>query len=163
MFSHLTTRLAAGPTLLALAVGVMSAYPGTVSAVGGRVETAAGCARQFDRAVRAYVETTERRDLAGFLALLHPDVTVVFAGDGEVLDGKAATTEFLRDFFADPSWAQSFSVAKRTVAGCRTGFVLFDSVFTQGDARVPLLIGVSFTYRHGRWLVVQNQDSDGRV
>ncbi|MGC4894635.1 nuclear transport factor 2 family protein [Micromonospora sp. DT31] len=124
-----------------------------------------GCQATFDRAVQAYVDTMVRRDLTGFAALLHPDVTVVFASDGQVLDGKRETVDWLAGFFADPSWTQSFTVAKRTVSGCRSGFVLFDSVYAEpgGNVRVPLLIGVSFTHEHGRWLVVQNQDSVGRI
>ncbi|MGC5306668.1 nuclear transport factor 2 family protein [Micromonospora zamorensis] len=166
-------RLGRTIALVGLTAGLLAAAPAAVSAaIAGPADTTtgdavatSGCERAFDRAVRAYVETTARRDLDGFAALLHPDVTSVFASDGEVLDGKRATVDWLRGFFADDSWTQSFSVAKQTVVGCRTGFVLFDSVYAvpATGTRVPLLIGVSYTYQHGRWLVLQNQDSVGRV
>ncbi|MGW3891976.1 nuclear transport factor 2 family protein [Micromonospora chokoriensis] len=165
-------RLGRTLALLGLTAGLLAAAPAAgLAATPGLADTttgdaaARGCERAFDRAVRAYVETTERRDLDGFAALLHPDVTSVFASDGEVLDGKRATVDWLRGFFADDSWTQSFSVAKQTVVGCRTGFVLFDSVYAvpATGTRVPLLIGVSYTYQHGRWLVLQNQDSVGRM
>ncbi|MFG3697631.1 nuclear transport factor 2 family protein [Micromonospora sp. NPDC047620] len=164
-------RLGRTLALVGLAAGLLAAVPAAVSAApddataGDGDASAHGCERAFDRAVQAYVDTTARRDLDGFAALLHPDVTSVFASDGEVLDGKQATVDWLRGFFADDSWTQSFSVAKRTVVGCRTGFVLFDSVYAvpATGTRVPLLIGVSFTYEHGRWLVLQNQDSVGRI
>ncbi|MGI5525715.1 nuclear transport factor 2 family protein [Micromonospora sp. CA-259024] len=170
-------RLGRTIALVGLTAGLLAVAPAAVSAaVPGPTDTttddtttgdaaARGCARAFDRAVQAYVETTARRDLDGFAALLHPDVTSVFASDGEVLDGKRATVDWLRGFFADDSWTQSFSVAKQTVVGCRTGFVLFDSVYAvpATGTRVPLLIGVSYTYQHGRWLVLQNQDSVGRI
>ena len=121
-----------------------------------------GCARQFDRAVRSYVNTTQNRDAEGFNALLHRDVTVVFANGG-VLDGKTETANFIHGFFADPGWTQSFNELKRHVSGCDAGFVLFDSVYSvPAEHRVsPLVIGVTFTYQHGRWRVLHNQDSTG--
>jgi hypothetical protein len=120
------------------------------------------CARQFDRAVRAYVTTTDRRDAPGFNALLHPDVTIIFANGG-VLSGKPDSAAFIDDFFADPGWTQTFTELRRRVEGCRTGFVLFDSVYSvpAEDRASPLVIGVTFTYAHGRWLVLHNQDSTG--
>lgn len=142
------------------------------SAVGTRTVAAAPravghesrgrCSRTFNRAVRAYVETARQRDSAGFNRLLHPDVTIIFA-NGSLLSGKHDSAAFIRDFFADPGWSQSFSVLDREVEGCRTGFVLFDSVYRvpAQHRESPLVIGVTFTRQHGRWLVLHNQDSTG--
>jgi hypothetical protein len=119
------------------------------------------CARQFDQTVQRYISTTQARDVRGFASVLDRDVVVVFR-TGDVLYGKRETMTFIRDFFADPGWTQTFRVITRTVKGCRTGFVLFDSVYTaEGAAPLPLVIGVSFAYRAGRWLAVHNQDSQG--
>ena len=120
------------------------------------------CARQFDRAVDAYVRTTKRRDAAGFNALLDRDVTIILANGG-VVSGMPAVAAWIRDFFADPGWTQTFAELDRHVLGCQTGFVLFDSVYSvPADNRVsPLVIGVTFSYRHGQWLVLHNQDSTG--
>ena len=120
------------------------------------------CAAQFDHAVRAYVTTTQTRNAPGFNALLDQDATVVFANGG-VLAGKKQVAAFITDFFADPGWTQTFTKLHQHVEGCRTGFVLFDSVYSvPTDHRVsPLVIGVTFTYRNGRWLVLHNQDSTG--
>ncbi|MER7334881.1 MULTISPECIES: hypothetical protein [unclassified Micromonospora] len=74
-------RLGHTLALLGLAAGLLAAAPGAGSAApddataGGGDATAHGCERAFDRAVQAYVDTTVRRDLDGFAALLHPDVT----------------------------------------------------------------------------------------
>jgi hypothetical protein len=121
-----------------------------------------GCLARFGTAVRAYVSTTDRRDARGFNALLDPDATVVFA-NGSVLYGRAQVADFITGFFADPGWTQTFTELTRHVEGCRSGFVLFDSVYSvPADNRVsPLVIGVTFTYDHGRWLVLHNQDSTG--
>lgn len=120
------------------------------------------CATEFNTAVRAYVKTTQTRNAPGFNALLDQDATVIFANGG-VLSGKMEVTAFITDFFADPGWTQTFTKLRQHVEGCRTGFVLFDSVYSvPADHRVsPLVIGVTFTYRNGRWLVLHNQDSTG--
>ncbi|MFC0003050.1 hypothetical protein [Micromonospora siamensis] len=41
--------------------------------------------------------------------------------------------------------------------------MLFDSVYRvpAQDRMSPLVIGVTFSYEHGRWLVLHNQDSNG--
>lgn len=149
--------------MAAALIGLGVAAPASAGVVAGESPSPQQvCARQFDRAVRAYVRTTDRRDAPGFNALLHPDVTIVFANGG-VISGKPDSAAFIRDFFADPGWTQTFTELRRTVQGCRTGFVLFDSVYSvPAQNRVsPLVIGVTFTYAHGGWLVLHNQDSTG--
>jgi hypothetical protein len=127
---------------------------------GGSDEPRA-CARQFDETVQRYVSTTQARDVRGFASVLDRRVVVVFR-PGDVLYGKRETMAFIRDFFADPTWTQTFRVITRTVDDCRTGFVLFDSVYSApGSDPLALVIGVSFAHRGGRWLAVHNQDSQG--
>ena len=125
-------------------------------------DSRASCEARFDRAVRAYTDTTHQRDVEGWGSLLHPDVTVVFAG-GDVLYGKQQTMEWARGFFVDPAWTQTFEERTRVVEGCRSGFVLFDSEYTPepGADPKPLVIGITFTFDRGRWLVLHNQDSNG--
>jgi uncharacterized protein (TIGR02246 family) len=117
-----------------------------------------GCEREFRSAVQAYVRTTDRRDADAFGALLHRDFTGIFP-DGEVLAGKDEGLAFFREFFADPSWTQTFTPLRTTVQGCGTGFVLFDSVYEQPGARVHMVIGLSWTRERGRWLVVHDQNT----
>ena len=119
-----------------------------------------GCERDFDRAVAAYVETTDERDVDGFAALLHDDVTAIFANGG-VLYGKDQTMGFIEPFFETPGWTQTFTELTRHVEGCKSGFVLFDSAYTEAGTEVPMVIGLTFTRERGRWLVLQNQDSTG--
>ena len=120
------------------------------------------CAKAFDRAVDAYVQTTHDRDADGFAAVLHEDVTAIFATGG-VLYGKAQTMDFIEQFFAAPDWTQTFDELTREVRGCSTGFVLWDSVYTPspGADPEPLVIGVTFVFERGRWLALHNQDSTG--
>lgn len=142
---------------LLAAVIVLAAAPSAAA----RSHDHRACARQFDKTVQQYIDTTHARGARGFGRLLHPRIVVVFR-PGDVLYGKRDTMAFIRDFFADPNWTQTFRVVTTSVEGCKTAFVLFDSVYTEtGQAPLPLTIGVSFTRHHGRWLAIHNQDSSG--
>ncbi|MFC7485439.1 YybH family protein [Knoellia sp. CPCC 206453] len=144
-----------GATALTLVTGAGVAHAGGKST---------GCGAAFNQAVQAYRQTTFAKDAAGFNALLAEDVTAIFA-NGSTLYGKDETAAFITDFFADPEWTQTLDVVRETRQGCQSGFVLFDSVYTPSPeaAPVPLAIGVTFVHTGGRWLVIQNQDSDGPV
>jgi hypothetical protein len=165
-----TRRLVGGAVLAVAVMGsattAIAAPPALQPAVSADSGSASGadrgCSRQFDTAVGQYVETTDRRDARGFNALLDRDVTIMFANGG-VLYGKAQSANFITSFFADPGWTQTFRELTRHVEGCRTGFVLFDSVYSvpAQNRVVPLVIGVTFTRDHGHWLVLHNQDSNG--
>ncbi|MPZ25765.1 MAG: DUF4440 domain-containing protein [Micromonosporaceae bacterium] len=114
------------------------------------------CARRFDQAVQAYRDTFPARDLAGLGQLMHDEITVVLAS-GAVFQGRDAAVAALGPFFADPSWTQTFDEVTRTVHGCQTGFVLFDSVLTFPSAAQHTLIGLTFTLQHGQWLILHDQ------
>jgi uncharacterized protein (TIGR02246 family) len=156
-------------TLLRTAVSLVALTAAAAVPAGAMGAEASGksgnqhsCAAGFDRAVRTYVDSTTNRDAKQFASVLHPDVTAIFA-DGEVLYGKERTMGFIEPFFASPGWTQTFEELTREVRGCRTAFVLFDSVFTPSpdDETINFVIGVTFTHENGRWLALQNQDSDG--
>lgn len=118
-----------------------------------------GCARRFDATIDLYVGSHPIRDVDMLAETLHDAWTVVFP-DGELLLGKAAGLAWVREeFFSDPAWTQSFTEIRRVVRGCRTGFILFDSIYEQPGYRTNLLIGLSLTYEKGRWLIIQDQNT----
>lgn len=152
----LRMRVAAAGLALAAAAGI------TVTAVTAAAAThpGHGCARQFDAAVQTYLRTTDQRDARGFNALLHRDVTGVLPG-GAVFSGRSEMAAFIDGFFARTDWTQTFTEARRT-AGCETGFVLFESVYAEPAAGYtqPLMIGLTWTREHGRWLVLADQNTE---
>lgn len=156
-----TMRIA---TLATTALGALVVGLGAPAVTAAQSAPHQVCRATFADAVEDYRQTTFDKDADGFNALLHPDVTAIFA-DGSTLLGKGATAGFIDAFFADPEWAQTLDVVRTKVDGCRAGFVLFDSVYKPSPAAadVPLAIGVTFTFAQGEWLVLHNQDSDGPV
>ena len=167
--SRMRTATLATTLLAALAVGVGA--PALTSAQTNAAQSRSShngwgnhCQRSFAHAVQDYRETTFDKDADGFNDLLHRDVSAIFA-DGSTLLGKQATAGFIDSFFADDEWTQTLDVVHTEVDDCRSGFVLFDSVYTPSPttAGVALAIGVTFTFESGEWKVLHNQDSDGPV
>lgn len=155
--------------VLGLAVATLAAMPsaaaaaetadaaGSEPATGDPQWTSRFCEHRFDRATRTYRETFPARDLATLGDLLHEQVTVVLA-DGTVVLGRDRAIDALTPFFEDPRWTQTFDEVTRVVNRCRSGFILFDSVlsFPSGFTR-HTLIGLTFTFEHGRWLILHDQ------
>jgi uncharacterized protein (TIGR02246 family) len=156
----MTLRHQAGAAVLAAAALVVLG-PAASAAPSAPSQGAPGCGRQLDHAVHRYVATTGDRDAAGFNALLHRDVTGTLPG-GTVFAGKAEMAGFIDGFFARTDWTQSFQLTRRTVSGCSTAYVLFDSVYAEPAAgfRQELAIGLTWTREHGRWLVLADQNTE---
>jgi hypothetical protein len=146
--------------LVAPAVLVTAMLSGAAGqASSEQASDAAGCEHSFDVAIGKYVGAHPTRDVDQLASVLHDDWTVIFP-DGELLIGKEEGLDWVRnEFFNDPSWTQSFDEIRRVVRGCKTGFVLFDSIYEQPGYRTHLLIGLSLTYEQGRWLVIQDQNT----
>ena len=142
-------RIATLSTTLLAAVAVGAGAPAASSA---NTSPNSHCTTSFDDAVEEYRQTTFEKDADGFNALLHPDVTAIFA-DGSTLLGKDATAGFIDGFFTDEEWTRTLDVVVTEVEGCRSGFVLFDSVYTPSPSptadSVPLAIGLTFTFERG--------------
>jgi len=146
--------LAAGLALVAIAAGTPAA------ASPAATHPAAGCGRQFDAAVQTYLRTTDDRDADGFNALLHRDITGVLPG-GTVFNGRDEMAAFIDRFFARTDWTQTFDL-KRGNSTCERGYVLFESVYAEPAAGFSqtLMIGVTWTREHGRWLVLADQNTE---
>jgi uncharacterized protein (TIGR02246 family) len=143
-----------------VAIGLALAAVGGGTAAATASPSGTGCARSFDAAVRAYVHTTDERDARGFTALLHRDVTGVLPG-GAVFSGKAEMASFIDGFFARTDWTQTFAEQRRS-ADCDTGYVLYESVYAEPAAGFSqtLMIGITWTREHGRWLVLADQNTE---
>lgn len=118
-----------------------------------------GSDERFDAVLAQYLDATAGRDLARLAEVLHPRFIGIFP-DGEVLDGRTAALAWFGDFFADPSWIQTFTERHRVFSGLAS-FVLFDSEFVVPSTgyRSHLVIGLSFTYERGRWMLLADQNT----
>jgi uncharacterized protein (TIGR02246 family) len=142
-----------------IAVSVVAlVLAGTGSATAVPQSSQGDC--RFGAAVQTYLRTTDQRDARGFNKLLHREVTGVLPG-GIVFNGRTEMAEFIDAFFARTDWTQTFDLKRRT-ADCETGYVLFESVYAEPAAGYSqtLMIGLTWTREHGRWLVLADQNTE---
>jgi len=147
--------------MIAVGLALVAVGGATAGSASAASHPGNGCGRQFDSAVSSYLRTTDARDARGFNALLHRDVVGVLPG-GTVFDGKAAMAGFITSFFARTDWTQSFDLKRKVVADCESGYVLFESVYAEPAAGYSqkLMIGITWTREHGRWLVLADQNTE---
>jgi ketosteroid isomerase-like protein len=111
-------------------------------------------------AIGRHLDTIAGRDLDGYTATLHDDVVVILP-TGTTLVGKAAVTDFHRDFFADPDWAQDFTERSTTV-GEHVARALFEADYRDVDQdgepiRKRFLVAFVFARIGAEWLLLHDQ------
>lgn len=145
-------------TFLALgliAVGAGAADNGSTTEQLDAPAVAAGCARQFERAQRVDMESFRDYDAQTFRAGHVSDTVTVFAS-GAVRYGIDAVMEALRPHFESREAVWAWTEKYRVVDGCRTAFILYETTYDipSNGYHQRALTGVSYTYRHGKWLAV---------
>ena len=116
----------------------------------------------FTTAVEAHLATVERRDIAGFAATVHPDVTVVLPA-GRILTGRDQVTEYHRGWFADPDWRMDTTEERIHVAG-GTGLALYTVDYHDIDAdgaptELRYRLSLVFTRGERGWLLLHDQNT----
>jgi len=145
-------RLCATAAAIAMAFGSMSVVAAPDDAV------AAGCARQFDLAQRADMESFRDFDVETFRAVHHPQAVTVFAS-GAVRYGIDAIMATLASHFANRQAVWAWTELYRVVDGCSTAFILYDTTYDIPAAGVHqhALIGVTYTRVGNKWLAMADQ------
>lgn len=141
--------------LIAVSVGASAANNGSSSERLDGPAVAAGCARQFEHAQRVDMESFRDYDAATFRAGHIPDTVTIFAS-GAVRYGIDAVMEALRSHFENKEAVWAWTEKYRVVDGCRTAFILYETTYDipSNGYHQRALTGVTYTYRHGKWLAV---------
>lgn len=135
--------LVAAATPLALAHGESQAHHNS-------------CARKFDDAQRQDMESFRDYDREAFVDVHHPDAVSVFAA-GVVAVGLDEVMELLDSHFEAKVGKWSWTEVTREVHGCKTGFIVYRTHIERPGLSRWALNTVTYTYEHGRWLVVSDQ------
>lgn len=145
-------RLVLAAALIATLAGVPAASASDASA------TAEGCARQFEEAQRIDMESFRDFDEETFRDGHHPDAVTVFAS-GAVRYGLDAIMTALHPHFVNQNAVWSWTELYRVVDGCRSGFILYDTVYAipSIDFSQHALTGVTYTHDGDRWLSIADQ------
>jgi hypothetical protein len=158
---HPTYRLAAAgvarSALLAVPGGALATEVGS----GGELDVRhQRCERTFEIAQRIDMEAFRDYELNTWRDVHHDEAVSIFA-DGTVLYSRDAILGALRRHFDDREAIWSWTELFRTVDGCKTAFILYDTVYEipSIDFRQHAVTGVAYTHEHGRWLVVSDQST----
>ncbi len=117
-----------------------------------------GCERSFDAAQRRDMESFRDYDAATWRAVHDPDAVSIFAS-GARIAGIDKIIAALAGHFADREATFSWKEINRRVDGCRTAVIEYETVYE--IKRVGFyqraLTAVTYTFSHGRWLVILDQ------
>jgi uncharacterized protein (TIGR02246 family) len=116
----------------------------------------------FPDAVNLHLAAIGKRDLDGYLATVHPEVTMIMP-DGRLLTGLDEVTAVHRDWFGDPDWSWELDL-RRTVTAGDTGLAVFAADYhdLDGEGRpyeLSYLLSLVFVRDGDRWLLLHDQNT----
>jgi hypothetical protein len=143
-----------------LLAGVMVVTVATLAGASSPdpVAAAAGCAAQFEVAQRTDMESFRDYDAETFRAGHHPDAVTVFAS-GAVRYGIDAIMAALNSHFVNHEAIWSWTELYRVVDGCKSGFILYDTVYEIPSIgfHQHALTGVTYTHDGEKWISIADQ------
>lgn len=142
---------------LALVAAMLLALT-TVSLATASNSNAQGCARQFEEAQRVDMESFRDYDADTFRDGHHTDAVTVFAS-GAVRTGIDSIMATLAGHFENREAVWSWTERYRVVDGCKSAFILYDTVYEIPSIgfRQHALTGVTYTHQGNRWLAIADQ------
>ena len=153
-------RLSARAGVAAAAIAAFVALPGAVAAddTMSPVPSSRGCERRFEEAQRTDMESFRDYDRETWRNVHTEDAVSIFPS-GAVVQGRDAIVDALASHFDDEEAIFTWTERLRTVNGCRTAYILYDTVYEIPSIgyRQAARTGVSYTFEGGRWLVVADQ------
>ena len=121
-------------------------------------QDAAGCARQFEVAQRTDMESFRDYDAETFRAG-HDDRAVTVFASGAKRIGIEAIMQALAGHFQGREAIWSWTELYRVVDGCKSAFILYDTVYELPSIgfRQHALTGVTYTHDGNKWLSIADQ------
>ena len=144
---------------VALVAGLVAVLSPVLGATASNTaSTSGGCAQQFELAQQTDMESFRDFDEETFRAIHHPDAVTVFAS-GAVRIGIDAIMAALAPHFANKNAVWSWTERYRLVDGCKSAYILYDTIYEIPSAnfRQHALVGVSYTHKGNRWLGIADQ------
>jgi hypothetical protein len=144
--------------LLPLALVMMAPTALAQEAASAQEGAAVGCARQFEQAQRMDMESFRDYDAETFRAIHHERAVTVFA-NGARREGVDAIMAALASHFRNREGRWSWVERYRLVDGCRTAFILYETVYELPSIgyRQRALTGVTYTHDGHGWLGIADQ------
>ncbi|GAB3390478.1 hypothetical protein [Lysobacter fragariae] len=130
------------------------------SALPAAAQDAAGCARQFEVAQRTDMESFRDFDAETFRAGHDERAVTVFAS-GARRAGIDAIMAALASHFQSRNAVWSWTELHRVVDGCRSAYILYDTVYEIPSIgfRQHALTGVTYSHVGDHWLSISDQST----
>ena len=150
------SALAAG--LIGLAPAVSAAEADAAQGTGLGEGLARICARQFEIAQRTDMESFRDYDAETFRAV-HDERSVTVFDSGGVRIGLDAVMAALASHFANREAKWSWTERYRVVDGCRSAYILYETVYEipRIGYRQRALTGVTYSHNGRGWVAIADQ------
>lgn len=151
---RMNTKVFQDRRAIALAVSLLLA----AFAPSAFAQDAQGCARQFDVAQRVDMESFRDYDAETFRAG-HDDRAITVFASGARRVGIDAIMQALAGHFQGRQAIWSWTEIYRVVDGCKSAFILYDTVYELPSIgfRQHALTGVTYTHDGSKWLAIADQ------
>jgi hypothetical protein len=146
---------------LGLVAATLGAAPASAAGGGEQASGNGHCARQFEEAQRIDMESYRDFDLETWLAS-HDDDAIAIYSSGLVVQGREAIGESQRNHFTNREAVWTWTELTRAVDGCRTATIVYDATYAipAREFVLRLIVSVTYTYKHGKWLSVIDQGTE---
>jgi hypothetical protein len=127
----------------------------------GTSPIASWCARKFDEAQRVDMESYRDFDRATWVAG-HDDDAITIYSSGLMVQGRDAIAASQNGHFTNRNAVWSWTELTRAVDGCSTGTIVYDATYAipSQNFSLHLIINVTYTFKHGKWLSVIDQGTE---
>jgi hypothetical protein len=150
-------------TLMGVGLGtaLLAVAPASAAAGSHQAGSHNRCTTQFEQAQRIDMESYRDFDRETWVAA-HDDDAIAIYSTGLVVQGRDAIAESQRDHFNNREAVWTWTELTRAVDGCRTATIVYDATYAipARDFELRLIVSVSYTYKHGRWLSVIDQGTE---
>jgi hypothetical protein len=146
----------------AAAAAVCAAVPAAATPTQrGSSPIASWCARKFDEAQRTDMESYRDFDKATWVAG-HDDDAITIYSTGAMVQGRDAIAASQNGHFTNRNAVWSWTEKTRAVDGCSTGTIVYDATYAipSQNFNLHLIINVTYTFKHGKWLSVIDQGTE---
>ncbi|TCP54458.1 ketosteroid isomerase-like protein [Tumebacillus sp. BK434] len=117
----------------------------------------------FHQALQHHLNTMTEKDLAAFLATVHPENISLILPNGKLIDSRAEFETFHQNWFSDPDWSMHTELIKTSVtaeSGVALLKVLYNDLDPQGQPyEKRYYLSLVFEKVNGNWLLVHDQNT----
>lgn len=149
-----------GVVLAAIAAATVPAAAHGGPTVADGTQSAHGCERQLDAALRRDMESFRDFDAETFREG-HDERAITVFPSGRIANGIDEIMELLGPHFRNRNAVWTWTETHRIVEGCKTAFVVYDARYEIPSIgfRQHQVVAVTWIRKHGEWLAIADTNT----